>query len=181
MSNTPLICADYNFDALFQEWNKKIYAYALSKTKSTYIAEETVQRVLIKLWNNLNNKNIQIAIEAQVFCITKTTLLDLLKQENRRFQHLNKSNLDITYPATPLDIYNLKQLQESINLQIEKMPKIRQLVFKLSRMEGLTYLEIAHKLDISTKTVENHIGLALKQLKKAFSYISLYYLIFFWG
>lgn len=161
------IYANSNFEQLFEQWNRKIYNYTLVKTKSVFIAEEVVQRVLIKLWNNLKNKNIEINIEAQIFCLTKSTIIDVLKIENRRKHHsLESSKTQRQYQETPFDIYNIKELQAAIDNQIFKMPKIRRQVFMLSRKEQLSYREISKKLDITVKTVENHINLALKQLRK---------------
>ena len=57
---THISTRNKKFESLFYTWNKKIYNYAYQKTNSSYIAEETVQRVFIKLWNNLENKKIDI-------------------------------------------------------------------------------------------------------------------------
>lgn len=161
------------FEDLFLLWNRKIYHYALSKTASTYIAEETVQRVFIKLWNNLHHKEVDIKIEAQLFCIAKTTLLDVVKEERRRQTYA----LDPEYPQahnhTPLEVYRIKELQQQLDSVINQMPQARKTVFRMSRFENLSYKEIAQQLSISPKTVENHISLALQTLRKAFYHFLL--------
>lgn len=167
-----------DFDSIFNNWNKKVYHYALNKTHSKYIAEETVQRVFIKLWKNLVHRNIPINIEAQIFTISKTILLDVVKEEtNRRklFITDNKESFDVS----PLDIFQTKELDYQIQRAIESMPATRKEIFQLSRFEQLSYKEIAHKLSISPKTVENHIHLALKTLRKIlFRSIFIFYFFF---
>ena len=69
---------------------QKVYHFALSKTNSTYIAEETVQRVFIKLWHNLQTKDLDIPAEVQLFTISRSVLLDVLKEENRRYAVLQQ-------------------------------------------------------------------------------------------
>ncbi|UIR54747.1 sigma-70 family RNA polymerase sigma factor [Sphingobacterium sp. SRCM116780] len=157
-----------DFEQLFHTWNRKVYQYALSKTSSPYIAEETVQRVFIKLWDNLSNKQVAIKLEAQLFCITRTVLLDVIKEERRRQLAAPAQEQHLSSSPTPLDLYRLKEMQLQLDQIIEKMPEARKKVFQLSRFEQLSYKEIAQRLSITPKTVENHIHLALKVIKKAF-------------
>ena len=56
-------------------------------------------------------------------------------------------------------------LQEKINVAIQNMPPQRKRIFEMSRFEGLKYKEIAAHLNISIKTVENHMGSAMKFLR----------------
>lgn len=170
------------FKVLFDRWHRKVYYYVLSKTKSEFIAEETVQRVFIKLWKNLEDKNIDASIESQIFCIAKSVMIDVLRQENKRSAHHNGYRKSDENHETPQDIYLLKELQQKLDVYIESMPEMRRKVFKLSRIEQLSYSEIARKLDITTKTVENHIALAIKYLQKLFYNSNLhgiFFLIFF--
>lgn len=164
------------FEEIFFAYNKKVYAYAFSKTNSTYIAEETVQRVFIKLWDNLENKNLQIDINAQVFCITRTTLVDILKEENRRRVKLEGYEEKSEIPS-PAELFHAKELKSLVDEQIESMPTMRRIVFQLSRYDNLKHAEIAALLKISIKTVENHIRLALKTLRNSISIIIFF--IFF--
>lgn len=172
------------FASIFQSWNRKVYHYALNKTNSDYIAEETVQRVFIKLWHNLNRKQLDIKVEAQLFCISRTVLLDIVKEERRRQLALAGQPVPETNNPTPLDVYRLKEMQSELHVLIENMPEIRKKVFKLNRLDQLSYKEIAQQLSLSPKTVENHIYLALKTLKKAYAHlflINLFFFIYTWG
>ncbi|MBK7525162.1 MAG: sigma-70 family RNA polymerase sigma factor [Saprospiraceae bacterium] len=65
------------------------------------------------------------------------------------------------------DAIAVDNLQEKINTAIDSLPEKCRLVFMLSRMEGLSYLEIAEQLQISPKTVENQISKALKILRES--------------
>ena len=164
------------FEELFFSYHKKVYAYAYKKTNSPYIAEETVQRVFIKLWDNLEHKEVHVDINAQVFCITRTVLLDILKQENRRRLNLQEYSITDSYPS-PTEIFSAKELKHQLDQHIEAMPHMRRKVFQLSRYENLKHAEIASMLKISTKTVENHIRLALKTLRNTITML-LFFILF---
>lgn len=174
MSNQTLISIP-EFEQIFEKWNKKVYQYALRKTSSPFIAEETVQRVFIKLWDNLFHKNVAVDIEAQVFCIARSTLLDIVKEERKRQLIRDMRPAEDKVP-TPSELYRLKEMNASYKRAVERLPASRREVFLLSRLENLSYKEIAHRLSISPKTVENHIALALKALKKT---LFILYILFF--
>ncbi|MEQ1552774.1 MAG: sigma factor [Ferruginibacter sp.] len=70
------------FEKLYAQQHEKLYFYILNKTNSKYIAEEVVQLSFIKLWNYRKSLNPEIAIEAQLFRIAKTVLIDLLRKNN---------------------------------------------------------------------------------------------------
>lgn len=66
----------------------------------------------------------------------------------------------------PNDWITENELAENIQIAIEKMAPVRKEVFKLSKIEKLNYKEIAENMNISIKTVENHMGKALKFLRE---------------
>lgn len=175
----PIRITATDFQELFLVWNRKIYHYAFRKTSSTFIAEETVQRVFIKLWHNLHHKQVDISIEAQLFCISKSVLIDILKEERRRHMAALSSDDIVAHEETPLEVFRLKEVELQLNQVIDQMPKARREVFRMSRFENLSYKEIAQRLSISPKTVENHIALALRTVRRAFHYFLSYLSIIF--
>lgn len=62
-----------------------------------------------------------------------------------------------------------------VRLTLEKMPERRRLIFELSRFKGLSYKEIAEKLNVSIRTVEHQVYLALIELKKCFYFYFFYF------
>ncbi len=174
----PANVAEHTFEQLFRQWNRKVYHFALSKTNSTYIADETVQRVFIKLWHNLQTKDLDIPAEVQLFTISRSVLLDVLKEENRRYAVLHQFPEQATAQQDLTQI-EYKDLLQEVEKLIAQMPPMRQQVFRLSRFEQLNYAEIAKLLAISKRTVENHIALALKTIRKSFSHLLWLFLLFF--
>ena len=98
--------------------------------------------------------------------------------ENKVKDFLLKNSPEVIENTDDSIIYN--ELLELANQTIEKLPPKRKTVYKLSRHEGMSIKEIAGKLNISTRTAENHLGKALKYLKEELAGISLLTLLFYY-
>jgi RNA polymerase sigma-70 factor (ECF subfamily) len=90
--------------------------------------------------------------------------------------HRKHFNFDTSSDVNNADFEILSQELEEI---IVKLPRRRKEIYKLSREKGMSYSEIANELDISVKTVETQVGLALKYIRSALSDKNLTVLLFF--
>ncbi|WP_134090745.1 RNA polymerase sigma-70 factor [Olivibacter sp. XZL3] len=164
-----------SFEAFYMHWNKRVYQYVYKKCQSTYLAEELVQQVFMKIWHDREKLRIDISIEAQLFQITRSKLIDELRKQSLLYEMQNHllTNGETTYDPPSLEH---KETLAKIYKVINTMPPMRRTVFRMSRFEYLSYSEIAHRLSISPRTVENHIISALKVLRR---YLSLFFLLFF--
>lgn len=157
------------FHNAYQTYHTKLYFYALKNTRSSYLSEEIVQLTFMKLWENRCSLSPDIDLSIQLFRIAKSILIDVLRKEIRRMDHqtaLAKASDSQSYEGP--DVYGKDDLNHVFNT-IGRMAPVRQKVFRLSRLQGLSHKEIAEQLSISPKTVENHIGRAIRQLKDVLS------------
>jgi RNA polymerase sigma-70 factor (ECF subfamily) len=155
------------FKQVFIDYHEKLYFYILKKTASTYLAEEVVQLTFIKLWNNRTNLSEEYSISTQLYRIATTTLIDLIRKRNAAELAIKKLVEKETTPLDNASIDNLelKDLSQRLEKAMETLPPTRRKVFKMSRFQEMSYNEIANELSISPKTVENHISMAIKQLR----------------
>ncbi len=152
-----------SFRTAYQHYHNKLYFYALKHTRSSWLAEEVVQITFIKLWENRTTLSPDLGLSPQFFRIAKSIMIDLLRKEIRRIDHHTALGEETQTCETP-DLAGKEDLRQVYDT-IGQMAPVRQKVFKLSRIEGLSHKEISEQLSISPKTVENHIGRALRQLK----------------
>lgn len=150
------------FENVYKLWHVRIYAYFLQKTRSDYMAEELVQLTFIKLWNFKHTLKGDLPLEAQLFTIARTTMLDFLKKDARQQRVLDQAVPHMETTAEPVWEFDF---ETRINKSINALPRIRKQVFLLNRYEGFSNKQIADRLSISTRTVEKHMSLALRQLK----------------
>jgi len=155
------------FNQVFYQYHEKLYYYVFSKTKSSFCAEEVVQLTFIKLWQYRQNLNETISIDVQLFRIAKTTLIDQLRKINyseKLLASLQKTSGGFTINKGEGNMRQ-QELYHQLQTALSEMPPVRRKVFELSRFSGLSYREIADRLSISVKTVENHINRALKHIR----------------
>jgi RNA polymerase sigma-70 factor (family 1) len=153
------------FSELFNEYHQKVYFYILSKSHSQYLAEETTQLTFIKLWKYRASLDESLPVSQQVFRIAKTTFIDLLRKEAVQLKLLQAHSTARTAVNQVAETVETKELQQQLAAAVQNMPPVRRKVFELSRYEFKSHKEIAQLLSLSVKTVENHIALAIKQLK----------------
>lgn len=162
------------FKQLYNAYHRRVYNYIYSKTKSEYLAEEVVQLTFIKIWERRMSFPENINLAALVFQVANSALVDLIRTFEKK-SHLTVFGQELGSKGSTevLPVLFLKETQQKLDLLIESLPPTRRKVFRLSRFEEMSHKEIACKLSISTKTVENHINLALKYIRPFFSHFML--------
>ncbi|TSE11476.1 RNA polymerase sigma-70 factor [Aquimarina algiphila] len=157
------------FKILFELYYSKLLYVAKNYISSTEDAEEIVQDVFLKTWKK--RKNISTNINGYLFKITKNSCLDYLRSKKHKLSSSNNIvQLEAFINHNALADKNAssiieKELARKIQLSIELLPEKCKKVFIKSRIEGLKNKEISNELDISVKTVENHISRAIKHMR----------------
>ena len=154
------------FSFLYKSYWPKVNHFTRLYIIDTDSAEEIIQEVFIKLWEHRKELNESGSLDGYLFIITRNLIFNSSRQSfNHQFyqttiiEAMEQSyNIDEELDAADLHAY--------INSIIEQLLPRQQEVFRLSREHQLTYQEIAQKLQISIKTVERHMGEALKFLRK---------------
>ncbi|MBB5636614.1 RNA polymerase sigma-70 factor (ECF subfamily) [Pedobacter cryoconitis] len=132
--------------------------------KNIHAAEEIVQDMFLKIWED---KGLLLYVNSVKAYLYRSVVNASLNYVNRQ-KNIEKHHLKIAEHLTDDDIEIINEQNELIVLlynEIELLPEKCQKVFKLSRLEGLKYRDIAVELSISEKTVENHMSNALRLLR----------------
>ncbi len=154
------------FEILFKTYYSGLCAYANSFLKDVPASEDVVQEVMFKVWSGRNSLLITTSIQAYLFKAVRNSCLNVLKHLDIRYQYKDRQEIQgADRYLTSVDTVIFSELQVKIHTAIDHLPMERKKVFILSRYEGLSYQQIAEKLGISVKTVENQIGKALQFLR----------------
>jgi RNA polymerase sigma-70 factor, ECF subfamily len=154
------------FEQVCKTHFKKLHAYACTIIKEDTAAEEVVQQVFFKLWERSKGLSISGSIAAYLYRAVYNESLNYLKHQkvqSQYQQHVTHTMKNESY--SPGKKFSMKELDEQLSKAMNELPEQCRTVFQLSRFEELRYREIADHLGISVKTVENHMGKALKILR----------------
>jgi RNA polymerase sigma-70 factor (ECF subfamily) len=175
--------SEQEFERLFKDHFKSLYAYAFTILKNEAIAEETVQHVFYKVWEKKIPGTIQTSLKAYLYKAVYHESLNYLKHQKIKAQyqlhvmHQSKNQVDQGASRKMM----LKELEEKLRDAMNALPQQCRTIFQMSRFDGLKYQEIADQLGISVKTVENQMGKALKQLRvKLIDYLPVFILALFY-
>jgi RNA polymerase sigma-70 factor (ECF subfamily) len=154
------------FDRLFHFYSRRLYRFAFSLLKNKEDAEGIVQEVFLRVWDKRAGIDTSKSFKSFLFTISYHLIMDALRlrlKEKAYLSHLEKFfNIEELTSEQEAD-YNL--LKSKVDEVVEELPEKRKQIYKLSREEGLSHKEISEKLNITVKTVENQITLAIKHLK----------------
>jgi len=178
---SPLKKGDiFCFEDIYLEYNKKIYSFSLSFLKNKEDSEGVVQVVFLTLWRKRTEINVNQDIGSYLFTITYNTIRKHFRKLARERKHLKEfSKSVLTEDDSTNSIIEYNNLLEIAESAIELLPSRQKTIYHYSMREGLTTKEIAEKLEISTRTVENHLYRAKSHLKKRILDNSLTSLLFF--
>ncbi|CAD0002197.1 RNA polymerase sigma factor [Flavobacterium salmonis] len=152
---------------LIDSYHHKLCVYANSLVKNIYSAEDIVQNVFIKVWEQRARLKSDHAIKSFLYKLAYNEFIDLYRKNQSLFS-LEKTYHDaLNSVVLEDDSESFQRILKVVNKEIESLPPKCREVFILSKKEGLTNIEIAEHLDVSIKTVEAQITKAFSILRSS--------------
>ena len=169
-----------DFERLFKSHYSQLCSYANLFLNDPDAAEDVVQEVFFKLWKNREKLTINTTIKSYLFRAVRNGCMNVIDHISVREAYKIVNEEDIK--DSEKNLINetvVSELEQRIKETIDQLPAERRKIFIMSRFDGLKYREIAEKLNISVKTVENQMYQALRFLReKLVDYLPLILLIF---
>jgi len=154
------------FNEIYQRYSQKVYNFTLKHIERKEDIEDLIQEVFITIWNRREDLNEDRSFNGYVFTITLNSIRKYYRKKIRnRLLAENWVTSHAQISDITSDTINYDDINEIAEQIINKLPPKRKEVFILSREKGLRNEEIAKIMHISKKTVENHLNLALKELR----------------
>jgi RNA polymerase sigma-70 factor (ECF subfamily) len=155
------------FESLFRSSYVSLVRYAKTLIKDHDTAEEIVQDLFFRFWQDKEKIKIESSLNGYLFRSVHNKCLHHIEHNKVVERHVVEvMNTKSDSPENPSDILHYKELQAKIARILERLPERCGKIFYMNRYEGMTYNEIATKLSISVKTVESNMGRALKEFRK---------------
>lgn len=168
---------DAAFSQLFDETYTSLCFFVNKYLSDLDKSRSLVQEYFVDLWINHQKIIVPHTPKSYLYNSLKNKTIDYLRKEKRIAQ---RAEMDIPQHSTPFrDLVEEAELSKKINASIEELPPKCRQIFEMCRFEELKYSEIAEKLNISVKTVEMQMGIALKKMRNNLSEYQMFNLLVF--
>ncbi len=159
-----------SYEILFMYYHSRVYHFLCGFIKNADDAYDMTQDIFYKIWMNRQSMGKVESLKAYLFGMARHMIYNyyehnLVKEKYAVYQMQQTNEYDLE------EEFFAKELSQLIEKAIAQMPEQRRRIFTMSRKEGLTSTEIADRLNINKRTVENQISNALKDLQKVIYHI----------
>ncbi len=155
------------FEALFKEHHKMLCDLAYNLVKDKDAAKDIVQDVFFKCWRNREKIEVTGQLKSYLFRATTHTSLNYLRNIKRLIRLDEQPHLVNSLKVKGgMEDFGFKELELRVQQAIERLPPKCRVIYKLSRHEDLSHQQIAEALNLSVKTIENQMSIALKKLRQ---------------
>ncbi len=154
------------YKELFLLYHSRLISFSSSFTRSKESAEEVVSDVFVKLWNGRHSLARVENLHLYIYIITKNLSINrFLKEKKMMVYSLDEAVVEVNsiYPD-PEQLMISSEMIKKIDKAIKDLPPRCQLIFKLIKEDGFKYSEVANLLNLSIKTVENQMTIAIKKI-----------------
>lgn len=152
------------FDEIYDRFWDKLFVTAANRLGDADEAEDLVQDIMLRLWNNHETLFIQISLSAYLAVAIKYEVINFLAKKKRYENYASSADLSETDNSTENSL-QFKEIQSRLAKLVKSLPEKCQMVFLLRYEQGLSRKQIAEKMGLSQNTVVSHLKKAIKTLR----------------
>ncbi len=154
------------FNIIFDKYYAQLCDFSLMMIGNKQLAEEVVADVLANIWIKKNTIEISHSLKAYLFKSTRNMTISYIRKIKSNTVNIDDSiQFQPTTDSNPENDIIQKENIASIENILSIIPDKSRIIFKMHRFEKLKYQEISQILDVSIKTVEKHMGKAIKIMR----------------
>ncbi|KAA2241677.1 RNA polymerase sigma-70 factor [Chitinophaga agrisoli] len=153
------------FARLMGHYSSMVYGYLLRYVKDPCVAQELAQDVFLKIWHHRKRLGGIANFPGYLYVALRNTAANTLKEKLLKTDG-PPTDAIVSLLAAPASKLEYEELANTLSKAIDQLPPRRKEIFKLNRFEGLTYEEIAQRLNIAKSTVKEHMTESLQFLRE---------------
>ena len=167
------------YRVVFEHYYPRVWEFIRRIVKSESLAEDIAQDIFVKIWERREMFGVEVhSFSNYLYVMSRNAAINALRHSDR-IAPLAEDAIFSTDNHSVEEDYYAREKELIIRLTVCRMPEQRRKIFEMSRYMGMDNQTIAHTLNISKKTVENHLTLALKTLRSVItSWIALFFIGF---
>lgn len=161
-----IVMDDCAFDRIYKNNFNKLYGYAYSLLKDTYLSQDIVQETFMNIWENRWKLNLGLSIEPLLFTVSKRLVLDTFKKQSSSKKYMAYVAIANDYFADDLEKKIVsRDLINHVKIAHTSLPTHQQAVYRMKQFEQLSNQEIAKVMNTSISTVKNQLVMASKNVR----------------
>jgi len=154
-----------SFKTLFEKYYPELLRFAIKHVRSPEESEGIVQEVFLYFWNNRKQIELKNSLKAYLYAATRYRAIYFFRKQKRLPDFAELSEISGSSEDDAQLLLEYLEIENKVIKVIDELPPKCKEIYLLSREEGLSHKAIAEKLNISVKTVENQIRIALKRIR----------------
>jgi RNA polymerase sigma-70 factor (family 1) len=155
---------------MFELYYKPLVVFSLKYISSFETAEDIVQDLFIRIWDEKKYKTVSSSLKSYLFASARNSSLNYLKKNtNINIESIDKFENELVFEEH--NMIEIEERREQLLAEVEKLSPKTKLVFEAIVLEGLKYKSVAELLGVSVNTVKTHYSRALKTLRKSLNII----------
>lgn len=155
------------FQELFMLIAPQLLSFGYMYTKNKFIAEEIVDDIFLNLWKNRNRISEIKNIKTYLYTGVRNGIFNYFARDNHRknldLEQIADTQLQIT--IDPEQIFVTSEMRDTLETAINLLPSRCRMIFKMIKEDGLKHKEVAQILNLSQKTVENQLTIAIRKIR----------------
>jgi RNA polymerase sigma-70 factor (ECF subfamily) len=172
---------EFAFAEIYGRYAEKLAGYAASKLYSLEDAQDVIHDIFVKLWTDRKELNVSSNLKTYLFTIARYRIIDKIRKNITREDYaVMLQSLAQAYEPNIEQKIAVKELERTIEQSLEELSPNVKRVYRLSREEHLSIMEIAQMLGLSEQTVKNQLSAALKHLRQSVVGLSSQAFLLWW-
>lgn len=158
------------FARIVKAYGNPLYRFAYIRTQSPEVAEDIVQTVFIKLWENRKTLEPSGSLKAYLYRSTANAVIDVIRRRHagaRVIHNIRQVSADKYSRNDAVDKIELEELESMVRSVISNLPPRTREIYHLRKEQELSYEEISEILGITIPVIQNQVSKAVKALEKA--------------
>ena len=155
------------FDILYDRYFDRLFSFVYNRLHKKEDSEEIVQEIFFSLWSNRHSIVINTTLPAYLLGACRLMILNIMRNQKVRKTYTEELSAYLLehYDNSNEEYQGLQDLEHAIEISLSQLSEKCRTIFRLSREQHLPISNIARKLNLSPKTVENYLTQALKHLR----------------
>jgi RNA polymerase sigma-70 factor (family 1) len=168
------------FDLIYGKYSGKLYSFGLKYLRSAAEAEELVQSVFMKLWENNKHLKKELSFKSYLFTISYNEICKIFRKRSYGKKFIDDTLYENSHSTNEIEnTIHFQYVLQQVQRIVEKLPENKRVIFMKSWMEGKSAKEIAGEVGLSPGTVDNYVSESLKFIRNQLQNESLFIVLLF--